>query len=157
MLNSLKFLITLIIINVFWGLVRNNSIKSKKSMANIVQMPKWTLWLSIVGSVMMFLAMYGSSDDLKYFIYFLIMELIGVFILLSYINCKIYYNENSFIYKNFIGKKYEYTYDQIIKYDFDNENIYITTINKKIKISFIISEGSIEFIKFIQKQKKDKK
>ena len=80
--------------------------------------------------------------------------LISLFILLSYFNNRIYYNEDTFIYKNFLGKKNIYTYDKIQKFYINKNNIRIITDNKKIEINLIIGEGAVEFYKFIQNKKK---
>lgn len=148
--NSIELIITLVIINIAFLLIEYKNIKTKKNVGNVVKMPTWTFVMALISSSLFLVAIYNNINDTIFLVMLIFFELLGVFIIMGYFNCKIFYNENTFIYKNFIGKKYEYTYDQIISCVYKNNTIHINTNNKKITISLAIADGATEFYKFVQ-------
>lgn len=58
---------------------------------------------------------------------FCIFELLGLSLIVAYVNCRIYYEPNQFTYKNFFGLKRTYKYSEItgIKYGASDTIIYI--------------------------------
>ncbi len=85
------------------------------------------------------------------FVVSLFMAFLGLSLIICYINCRIYYDENEFVVKNFFGIKRKYTYDQIsgLKEDFQENSLFID--KRRIKVALFAKDG-ISFIELAKKR-----
>lgn len=87
-------------------------------------------------------------------ILFLSFEIIGIFLIIAYINCRVFYNEDGFVSRNFFGFKKKASYKDITGMRKTVEDVYVFMGRKKIVISKI-STGSYEFISFFSEKYKE--
>lgn len=78
-------------------------------------------------------------------------SLLGLSLIIGYVNCRITYDENSFTYKNFWGVKRTFKYDEITAIeDFEMDiKLYVGKYKVKIDDSAV---GKNEFLTFAKKQ-----
>lgn len=91
---------------------------------------------------------YGSISAL---IGFSLFALLPLSMVIGYFNCRIYYNEDGFVYKNFIGIKKEYAYTDITAIRTERHGKIIYIGEKHISIDEF-AVGCTDFIKFANKK-----
>ena len=82
---------------------------------------------------------------------FLAFSLFGAAIIVAFVNCRVSYDQDGFVAKNFFGVKRKFTYDQVtaIKENMHEDYIYIG--KRKVMIDEF-SVGGIEFIAYVRKR-----
>ncbi len=113
-------------------------------------MPKFLAILGIIISVIILIpaifSIYNGEPMWVIAIWFVFSSL-GVILIIQFVNLRIFYDEDGFVYKNFFGFKRKYTYDQIsgIKDNSYETHLYIG--KKRIMVSDF-SVGGEKFIAF---------
>ena len=77
--------------------------------------------------------------------------LFGVFIMLGYFNCRIYYDDDGFTHRNIIGIKKRYDYADVSGIRKSEKQTYVFVGKKKILVD-AFAVGGHDFIKFINRK-----
>ena len=91
-----------------------------------------------------------QDEPLAVSVFFFIFSLLGVTLLVAYVNCRIWYDEEGFTAKNFFGIKRHFTYDQLTGFRKDRD-IHILLGKRKVVVDEL-SVGRREFIAFVKKE-----
>ncbi len=119
-----------------------------------VYLPKWIPVLGICDFLLfiIFSFMSMSSDEPLWVpILFFLFSLMGLSLVIGFINCRISYDDNGFTFKNFFGVKRYFSYGQITAIKENVHDIHIYIGKKKVSID-LFSVGSIDFISFAHKK-----
>ncbi len=122
-----------------------------------VQLPKA---FAIVGSIssVLFLTVtvitYLKKEPLWVNLIFIFAALLGIVLIMAFVNYRITYDEDGFVYRNFWGIKREFTYSQVtgIKEDLSECCVYIG--KRKVTVE-CLSTGGIMFAAIIKKKYSD--
>ncbi len=149
-LRGLGFLIIPIIVSGVLAFLR----QSKKVKKGKVYLPKFFVILGLICSTIFLIPtiITAFSDEPIWIpILFCAFSLLGACFIIAFINCRVSYNEDGFIVKNFFGIKRKFTYDQVtaIKENMHEDYIYIG--KRKVMIDEL-SVGGIEFIAYVKKK-----
>ena len=142
-ISGLSFLLVPIVVGGFLSYFR----LPKKGKDGLVHMPKAVAIIAIV-CTLLFLAgaivtaFMGEIASIGLFLF----ALLGVILLLGFINCRIYYDEEGFTAKNFFGVKKRYTYKEITLIQ---EAVYDTRvyIGKRKVVIEAFAVGKEEFLR----------
>ena len=114
-LKILCYAIIPLIVGAIISVLKKSKPKESKN-DSVVYLNKFLPIIGVICSafflVPAFIALY-SDESIWIPICFLIFVLLGVTLIIAYFNCRIYYNEEEFTVKYFIGIKRTFTYDQI--------------------------------------------
>ena len=88
-----------------------------------------------------------SDEPIWVSIVFLLFTLLGASLIIGFINCRIYYDEDGFTAKNFFGIKRRFTYDQITGIKENIHETYLYMGKRRIMIDEF-GIGGMEFIWF---------
>ncbi len=124
----------------------------KKAENGKIYLPKFFVILGTITSTIFLIPVFITAFlDVPIWvpIVFLILSLFGVSLIISYVNCKISYDENGFVYKNFFGLKREYTYNQVIAIKEGVRENCIYVREHTIKVSEL-SVGGFDFINLVK-------
>lgn len=119
-----------------------------------VYLPKFIVILGTIVSVLFFIPMMITVFTHKAFwitCIFLFFSLLGVSLIIAFMNCRIEYNEKDFIVKNFFGIKRKYTYDRIDAIKADMHEDYLIIGKHRVLIDEF-AVGGHDFITFVRKQ-----
>ena len=109
----LTFLIVPVIVSWFLALAKREDSNNKDG---YVHMPKLFLILGIITSmfflVISIIAAFSNAPAWCVLLFFAF-SLLGATFVIAYANCKIFYDEDGFVAKNFFGIKRKYTYEQV--------------------------------------------
>ena len=92
------------------------------------------------------------KESLPVCLSFFAFSLLGLWLLISYINCRISYDDSGFTVKNFFGIKKRFTYDKVTALKVgvrDDHLVYLE--NRKIRID-MLSIGGRDFLAQVKKQ-----
>lgn len=134
--------------------VKASSQKQVSSNNKTVILPKFLLVIGVVFCAVFLTAIIIAliTDCSSGLIIILsLFSLLGLSLIIGYINCRITYDENSFTYKNFWGVKRTFKYDEITAIeDFEMDiKLYVGKYKVKIDDSAV---GKNEFLTFAKKQ-----
>jgi hypothetical protein len=100
--------------------------------------------------VLTFIAAF-TSDSVGGPIAFFVFSLLCSSLVIAYVNCRITYDDQGFVAKNFFGIKRKFTYDQVTGIRVDMHEDYIYIGKRKVMVdSFAV--GGFEFISFLKKK-----
>lgn len=116
----------------------------EKKIENTVCYPKLFLIVGIVGSIMFLIptiitAVLGLHVLLP--IGFLFFSLLGGVVIIAYINCKIYYTDDTIIVQNFFRKSRTYKFVEITALKFATNGTYIYFGKKRIGVDNLCRGG----------------
>ena len=126
----------------------------KKAEKGKVYLPKSIAMIGAVSAVLFLiptLITAFSDEPIWIPIAFLCFSLLGASLIVAFINCRIYYDEKSFVSKNFLGIKRRYTYDQITGIRENIHESYLYVGKRKVMVDGM-AIGSLEFLSFVRKQ-----
>ena len=129
--------------------------RPKKAEAEKVYLPKFFLLLGLIASVLFLVpAVITVSLDESLWIVsmvFLMFSLLSASLMVAFINCRVSYDDEGFIAKNFFGIKRRFTYDQVtgIREGMHEDHIYVGT--RKVTID-AFSVGGKEFLDHVKKK-----
>ena len=149
-IRILPFLLTPIIVRGVIAYLR----QPKQAEYGKVYMPKFLGILGLVACALLFIpaGITAFSDEPLWVpILSLLLSLFSATLIIAFVNCRISYDQDGFIHKNFFGIKRKFTYDQVtaIKEDARQKFIYIG--KKKLMVDEF-SIGGDDFIKFVKKK-----
>ena len=150
MIRSSTLLLMPIFINSILGLLR----QPKQAEKGKVYLPKR---LAILGTICSSLFLIPSIitaflvEPLWVPITFLLLSSMGVILIIAYLNCRITYDDEGFVAKNFFGKKRKFTYDQVTAIKENAHESYIFIGKHKVMVDEF-SIGGDEFIKLVKEK-----
>lgn len=148
--GSLGLLFIPIIVNGILGILRY----PKKAQKGKVHLPKFFAILGVIVSVVFLIPMIITAftgEAIWIPILFLLFSLLGVVLIIAFVNCRVEYHENGFTAKNFFGIKRKFTYDQVDAIKEDMHEDYILIGKHKVMIDEF-AVGRYDFIAFVRKQ-----
>ena len=94
-----------------------------------------------------------SEESIWLPLIFFAFSLLGIVLLLAYLNCRITYDNNGFVVKNLFGIEKSYTYDEItsLREDMSEDVLFVGKRGISIEKIFV---GGFEFISFAKKKYK---
>ncbi len=128
--------------------------KPKKAKGRQVYLPIFLLFLGITECLVVFaimLAAYFSGASMGDLIGISLLSLLGIILILGYLNCRVTYDENGFTAKNIIGIKRQYRYSDITGISKGRRDQYLYVGKRKILLDEI-AIGKNEFLSFARKQ-----
>ena len=148
--RGLSFLIIPIIVSGVLAFLR----QPKKAEKGKVYLPKFFVILGLITSTIFLiptLITAFSDEPIWVPILFFAFSLLGASFIIAFVNCRVTYDEDGFVAKNFFGVKRKFTYDQVtaIKKNMHEDYIYIG--KRKVMIDEF-SVGGIEFIAYVRKR-----
>ncbi len=149
-IRGLSFLIIPIIVSGVLALLR----QPKKAEKGKVYLPKFFVILGLICSAFFLIPTIitaFSDEPIWVPIVFFCFSLLGGSLIVAFVNCRVSYDEDGFVAKNFFGIKRKFTYDQVtaIKENMHENYIFIGT--RKVMIDEF-SEGGSEFIAYVGKR-----
>lgn len=90
------------------------------------------------------------SDTVGVSFGFLFFALLSSTLIIAFINCRIFYTDEYFVYKNFFGIKKKFTYEEVSGIRNDISDKFLHVGNKTISIN-ALAVGGIEFLAAVQK------
>ena len=82
---------------------------------------------------------------------FLLLSSLGASLIIAFINCRISYDDDGFVAKNFLGVKRKFTYDQVTAIKENLRESYIYMGKRRIMVDELAIGGG-EFIKLVKKK-----
>ena len=101
------------------------------------------------GTFTVIMAFYRAQIGLMILLF--CVSLVGAPLILAFINCRIFYNENGFAAKNFFGFKRKFTYDQVTAIKENTHESYLYMGKKRVMVDRL-ALGSVDFIEFVKAQ-----
>ena len=147
---GLSFLIIPIIVSGVLAFLR----QPKKAEKGKVYLPKFFVILGLITSTIFLIpTLITAFSDVPIWvpILFFAFSLLGASLIIAFLNCRVWYNEDGFVAKNFFGIKRKFTYDQVtaIKENMHEDYIYI---GKRRVMIDEFSVGGIDFIAYLRKR-----
>lgn len=119
-----------------------------------VYLPKIFCILGIVCSVIALLpaiiTLVGDYELWVVIVYF-IFSLLGVVLIIAFCNCRITYDEQHFVVKNFFGVKRSFTYDEVVSIRENMHETFLYTSKCKVMVDEY-SIGGTEFLTYVKKR-----
>jgi len=148
--RGLSFLIIPIIVSGVLAFLR----QPKKAEKGKVYLPKFFVILGLITSTIFLiptLITAFSDEPIWVPILFFAFSLLGASLIIAFVNCRLWYDEDGFVAKNFFGIKRKFTYDQVtaIKENMHEDYIYI---GKRRVMIDEFSVGRIDFIAYLRKR-----
>ena len=148
--RGLGFLIIPIIVSGILAFLR----QPKKAERGKVYLPKFFAILGVIFSTIFLIPTIITAfldEPIWVPILFCALSLLGASFIIAFVNCRVTYDEDGFVAKNFFGVKRKFTYDQVtaIKENMHEDYIYIG--KRKVMID-MLSVGGIEFIAHVRKR-----
>lgn len=120
--------------------------------------PKWLLITGIIGIVFCLsvgiLGLIKISDNIAIVLFcvFVLFSLLFVSLVIGFINCRVYYDDDGFIHKNFFGKKQRYSYSEIDCIHYRRKGDYGIKVNGKEILIEALAIGSSTFMLFAKEK-----
>lgn len=92
-----------------------------------------------------------SDEDIWVPIVFFVFSLLGATLIIAFMNCRISYDEDSFVAKTFFGIKRKVSYDQVTAIKENMHETYIYVGKRRIMVDEF-SVGGMEFIDLVEKK-----
>ena len=121
-----------------------------------VYLHKFLAFMGIVGSALFLILTIFSvflDEPLWVPIVFLALASLSASLLIGFTNCRIFYDEEGFVAKNFLGIKRKFTYDQVTAIRENLRESYIYIGKSRVMVDGL-SVGRIEFITQVKKKYK---
>ena len=145
--------LTSLVVNGVLDFMRKNA-KEKTPQKRIVCLSALLLILGIIGFAPFFIVavtLLFFEDARVYSLMFFLFSLLGGSMIIGFVNCRIYYDDNGFISKNLFGIKRKYTYDQVTAIKENVHEKYIYLGKRRVMIDEF-SVGGEEFIGLVKKK-----
>ncbi len=84
-------------------------------------------------------------------IIFLLLSLLGITLIIAFINCRISYDQDGFVHKSFFGIKRRFTYDQVTAIKENTHEKFLYVGNRRLMVDEF-SIGGDDFIKLVKKK-----
>ncbi len=149
----LEIFITITITIIIKGLLKMMS-KTEREQKGLVRLPKLFFVVGASEAVLFLIfaiITFYEKEPAWVTILFLSFVLLGMCLVIAYVNCRIYYDEDGFVSKNFFGFKKRASYKDITGMRKTVEDVYVFIGAKKVALSKI-STGCHEFIYFFSKK-----
>lgn len=149
-IGSLGLLLTPIIVNGIIAFLR----KPKKAKDGQVYLPKLLVIIGLIDCVLFLIPTIitaFSEEPLWVTIGFFAFSLLGATLIVAFINCRIAYDEEGFVAKNFFGIKRRFTYDEVTAIKKNMHESYLYLGRRRVMID-ALSVGGFEFIGFVNKK-----
>ena len=126
----------------------------KKAEKGKVYLPKFFVIFGLITSTVFLLPTIITSffdEPIWVPIIFFVISLLGACLIIAFVNCRVSYNKDGFVAKNFFGVKRKFTYDQVTAIKENIYEKYIYVGNRRVMIDEF-SVGGIEFIAYVRKR-----
>lgn len=126
----------------------------KKAEKGKVYLPKFFVILGVIVSVVFLIPLiitFFTGEPVWIPILFLLFSLLGIVLIIAFVNCRVEYHEDGFTAKNFFGIKRYFTYDQVDAVKEDMHEDYLLIGKHKVMIDEY-AIGGYDFIAFVRKQ-----
>lgn len=147
-IRGLTFLLIPILVNGIYGFMR----QPQKAEKGKVYLHKFLAILGITDSAIFLIPAIISvftDEPLWIPMIFLALASLGASLIIGFINCRISYDEDGFVAKNFLGIKRRFTYDQVTAINENLHESYIYMGQHKVMVDQL-AVGGDEFIKLIK-------
>ena len=149
-IRGLSFLIIPIIVSGVLAFLK----QPKKAEKGKVYLPNFFVILGLICSTVFLIPTIitaFSNEPIWIPILFFAFSLLGTILIIAFVNCRVWYDEEGFVAKNFFGIKRKFTYDQVtaIKENMHEDYVYI---GKHRVIIDKVSIGGIDFIAYLRKR-----
>ncbi len=149
-IRILTYLLIPIIFNGFLKLCK----QSKQTEKGKVHLPRLFVLIGTIGSALFLIpaliTMYiGESIWIP--VIFLLLTALGASLIIGYVNCRISYDEDGFVSKNFLGIKRKFTYDQVTAIKEDIHESFVYMGKRRVMVDRLMIGGN-EFIYFVRKK-----
>ncbi len=148
--QGLSFALIPIIVSGILGYLRQPKIEEDGK----VYLHKFLAVLGIIGSAVFLIPaviVAFRSPQAWSCIPFLLLSLLSATLIIAFVNCRIVYDEEYFVSKNFLGIKSQFTYDQVTAIKENSHETYIYIGKKRVMVDKL-SVGGETFIKFVKKK-----
>ena len=148
--RGLSFLIIPIIVSGVLAFLR----QPQKAERGKVYLPKFFVILGLITSTIFLIPTLITAfldEPIWVPILFFAFSLLGASFIIAFVNCRVSYDEDGFVAKNFFGVKRKFTYDQVTAIKENKHEKYIYIGKRKIMIDEF-SVGGIEFIAYVRKR-----
>lgn len=129
--------------------------KPKKAKDGKVHLPASFAALGSVVAVLFliptFITAFFDDEETWVTILFFVFSIIGVVLVIAFINCRISYDDDGFVAKTFFGVKRKATYDQVTAIKENMHETYIYIGKRRVMVDEY-SIGGMEFIKLVKKK-----
>lgn len=149
-IRGLTFLLIPIIVNGVLGYLR----QPKQSEDGKVYLPKFFAILGAIASAIFLIPTAitaFSNKSLWVPILFLLLSSLGATLIIAFVNCRIYYDQDGFIYKSFFGIKRKFTYEQVTAIKENTHEKFLYVGKRKLMVDEF-SIGGDDFIKLVKKK-----
>lgn len=149
-IRALTFLLISVFVNSILGYLR----QPKKAKDGMVFLPKLLAIFGIVTSGIFLIPAIITAflgEQLWVPILFLFLSSLGAILIIAFINCRITYDEEGFVAKNFFGKKRKFTYDQVTAIKENMHENYIYMGKHRVMVDEF-SIGGADFMKHVKKK-----
>lgn len=137
---------------------KNRKMQKNDGSIRTVVNPKWLLVTGVVGVVVLLsftlLCLFKISDNtsIAFSAVFILFSFWPAIMIISFINCRVYYDDDGFIYKNFFGKKQRYSYSEIDCIHYRRKGDYGIKVNGKEILIEALAIGSSTFMLFAKEK-----
>ena len=149
-IRGLTFLLIPILVNGILGFMR----QPQKAEKGKVYLHKFLAILGTIGSAVFLIPaiVTGFLDEPLWIpIIFLALASLGASLIIGFINCRIFYDEDGFVAKNFLGIKRKFTYDQVTAIKENLHESYLYMGKRRVMVDEF-AVGGDEFIKLVKKK-----
>lgn len=149
-IRALTFALIPIIVNGVFVFLRQPKTAEKGK----VHLPKFFAILGTITSTIFLIPTIitaFSDEDIWVPIVFLVFSLLGATLIIAFMNCRISYDEDSFVAKTFFGIKRKVSYDQVTAIKENMHETYIYIGKRRVMVDEY-SRGGKEFINFVKKK-----
>ena len=149
-IRGLTFQLIPILVNGILGFMR----QPQKAEKGKVYLHKFLAILGTIGSAIFLIPAIITvflDEPLWVPVIFLALASLGASLIIGFINCRISYDEDGFVAKNFLGIKRKFTYDQVTAIKENLRESYIYMGERRVMVDQLAIGGD-EFIKFVKKK-----
>ena len=149
-IRGLTFMLIPILVNGILGFMR----QPQKAEKGKVYLHKFLAILGTIGSAIFLIPAIITvflDEPLWVPIIFLALASLGASLIIGFINCRISYDEEGFVAKNFLGIKRKFTYDQVTAIKENLRESYIYMGERRVMVDQL-AIGRDEFIKLVKKK-----
>ena len=149
-IRGLTFLLIPILVNGILGFMRQPQQAEKGK----VYLQKFLAIFGTIGSAIFLIPaiITGFLDEPLWVpIIFLALASLGASLVIGFINCRISYDEDGFVAKNFLGIKRKFTYDQVTAIKENLRESYLYMGERRVMVDQL-AVGGDEFIKLVKKK-----
>ena len=149
-IRGLSFLIIPIIVSGVLSFLR----QPKKAEKGKVYLPNFFVIFGLISSTVFLIPTIITAfldEPIWVPIIFFVISLLCACLIIAFVNCRVSYNKDGFVAKNFFGVKRKFTYDQVTAIKENIHEKYIYVGNRRVMIDEF-SVGGMEFIAYVRKR-----